>query len=631
MVALALAASLLVTTLAGVSLWGIAVLDESGREVASNANALRFFMHADMQHDGLRGDVYRALDDANHGAPNKQSIIQDLRSHAKSFESDIAEAQKFSKGTSKSALDEIGPSLTDYLKETRRVFQLAYINEARAREAMATFDGTFEALQTKMDAASDVINDANDRALAESKRSGERARGLLITAAFLIALTTGLTALQVGLSVAKRLGKVSDAMSDFRENAISPLKDAVAGLAKGDLTRQPRVSTAKLDDAAEDEIGKMSQAYDLIVDDMVEVCEVYDSARRDLTTLVHRVVEVSARVSRSSQELQEHTELTEADAAQISEGSAALARSSEEAASATYSLATAITEEASDKVRLAETAQQVAANLQDATESLRLTAQGAEEATRQAESGRVTVNNTLASLHRVRTSSQEATQQVRDLEKVSHHVDGIVKAIEQIADQTNLLALNAAIEAARAGEHGRGFAVVADEVRKLAEQAANATGEVRTLMEQMRLNVVKTVHSIDRIDHEAEAGASGVDATSAALQTMLAAIEEVSQRVALVVEDAAQSQREIALFASTTERQVAQAEENDRRAQELNEATQQVASVSQQSTATADRLRESAQSVRSAAESLATYSHTLDSAVANFQTESLRDSLRLVA
>ena len=131
-------------------------------------------------------------------------------------------------------------------------------------------------------------------------------------------------------------------------------------------------------------------------------------------------------------------------------------------------------------------------------ESASAASEGAREASETARSGAALVQKTVDGIGRIQVAVDGAAQEVTSLGAQSEEIGKIVAVIEDIAAQTNLLALNAAIEAARAGEQGRGFAVVADEVRQLAERVAGATKEIATLIEGVQNGVAASVKAMEQ-------------------------------------------------------------------------------------------------------------------------------------
>jgi methyl-accepting chemotaxis protein len=151
----------------------------------------------------------------------------------------------------------------------------------------------------------------------------------------------------------------------------------------------------------------------------------------------------------------------------------------------------------------------------------------------------------LAGMERIHDTVNNATTSVEKLGRSSQEVGAIVAVIKEIADQTNLLALNAAIEAARAGEQGRGFAVVADEVRKLAEKTTQATSEISQMIQNIQS---ETRHAIDAIGlgmAEASAGVGHAREAGSALETIAGSVNEVTTQVGEIT-SAAASQRDAA-------------------------------------------------------------------------------------
>jgi methyl-accepting chemotaxis protein len=186
-----------------------------------------------------------------------------------------------------------------------------------------------------------------------------------------------------------------------------------------------------------------------------------------------------------------------------------------------------------------------------------------------AEEGAKVVNKTVSGLLDTAREIEAASGEVSRLGEDASHISDVVKVIKEIADQTNLLALNAAIEAARAGEQGRGFAVVADEVRKLAERTASATNEINQMSGKIGDVAGHALSGMDKVVKTTKQGVG--DAETA--QTSIKNIQSNFGEVAAVIDDIAAALEEqnaaATELAKSTERVSQMSEENSGAAQSL--------------------------------------------------------------
>ena len=163
----------------------------------------------------------------------------------------------------------------------------------------------------------------------------------------------------------------------------------------------------------------------------------------------------------------------------------------------------------------------------DIAQNCQMAAEGAQRASQSARNGAVVVERTIAVMNQIAVTVQESAKTVANLGERSDQIGTIIGTIEDIADQTNLLALNAAIEAARAGEQGRGFAVVADEVRVLSERTTRATREISEMIKTIQRETKSAVSAMEQGVHQVESGTSEAEKSGAALQDILQQVNDV--------------------------------------------------------------------------------------------------------
>ncbi len=256
--------------------------------------------------------------------------------------------------------------------------------------------------------------------------------------------------------------------------------------AKKDLTKRLNLNR-------KDEVGMIAGSFDAFVNDVHSIVKSASTTTRDVAAAATEIAASAEEMASGMRKQEQQAASVAAAATEMSASVSEVARQSSEARAS------------------------------------------ADESRQRADGGSAIVQQTVAEIMGIADQVQESSKVIRNLGKKSEQIGQIIGVINDIADQTNLLALNAAIEAARAGEHGRGFAVVADEVRKLAERTAKATDEVAQSIREIQSD---TTSAVAQIESGAERVNKGVELATQA-GTSLSTIVESSSKVGSMVQSIA--------------------------------------------------------------------------------------------
>ena len=225
---------------------------------------------------------------------------------------------------------------------------------------------------------------------------------------------------------------------------------------------------------------------------------------------------------------------------------------------------------------------EMSATVQDVAGNAASAARAAQEADQQSESGKRVVHQTIASIDSLASEVEHAATVIHELEADSAGISSVVDVIRSIAEQTNLLALNAAIEAARAGEQGRGFAVVADEVRSLASRTQQSTSEIQTMIEKLQSGANRAVAVMESSCSKAQAGKQQVASAGHMLEQISNAVATINDMNAMIA-SAAEEQSSVSEEISRNITSVSQIAEETSEASRQNVATStQFASLASQ-------------------------------------------------
>ena len=303
----------------------------------------------------------------------------------------------------------------------------------------------------------------------------------------------------------------------FANHLITPIRNltqALGILGTGDfrMTNQPE----EKDVTRTDEIGVMARAVSQL--------------RENVRGMVNKVITSAEQVAAASQQLTASADQSTTAINQVAES--------------IVNVAGACTEQFTEVENATTKADELRGHMKTFADTLHGASREINDTSTAAEKGVSAVKNAIDQMQTIETSVNSSAEVIAQLGEESEKIGKIVDAISAIADQTNLLALNAAIEAARAGEHGRGFAVVADEVRKLAEQSQSSAKEISTLIGSIQNKSQDAVNSMQKGVQNVKTGAEAVDQagnTFGEIMLKITAVSDSSETMDKLVVELAKS------------------------------------------------------------------------------------------
>ena len=436
--------------------------------------------------------------------------------------------------------------------------------------------------------------------------------GLMIAAA-IIAFGIGI---YLARSISKAAGQMVATAEEIAQKDLSALALATAAMAEGDLTQTISFQVREVNYRSNDEMGELAQAFNLMVNSLQQT-------GLSFSQMMQRLRESVGKISQNAKVLMAASEQLASAANQTGLATTQIANTMQQISRGATQQSESISRTANSMVQMSQAIEGVSKGAQDqtlaVTHVLGTTDQitnaieqvssnadagtkGSALAAKVAREGVLTVSATLTSMQNIQTKVNASAKKVQEMGERSEQIGTIVEMIEEIASQTNLLALNAAIEAARAGEQGKGFAVVADEVRKLAERASGATREIGGLVKDIQTTVTDAVTAMQAGSAEVETGVSQANLAGNALSEILNTAEEVNRQVKEIASSARHMSSLSGELASATHSVSSVVEQNnsataemDAGAGEMNIAIENIASVSKENSAAVEEVSASAE------------------------------------
>ena len=464
---------------------GLNTLDKSLHEMTRNSIVLKNHMTADMLHDELRGDVLLALSSGTVTSLDKDKLKRTAHGHASDLRAMMTENKELLiDGAIKSKFLSAQTEIESYVSMAETLIGQALTDPSGATKQYEAFDSEFIKLGEQLSDVSDFIQNENVQAQKHGAEQSVRYINLIIV----ISAASLLILLVVSVTVFK---SINAKLERIREIGAS----VAAAAAQGNLT-------VHVDTQGGDEVGTLGGHLNAVLDN-------FRAAMIEIRDASERLVSASGEVASVSRDTSAGVERQQSETEQV---------------------ATAVNE-------MTATVQEIALNSVQA-------AQAATQGNEEAGKGRRIVAEAIDSMDVLSQQVDRTVEVLQKLKTDSGNIGVVLDVIRSIAEQTNLLALNAAIEAARAGEQGRGFAVVADEVRTLAQRTQQSTREIQEMIQRLQTGVGEVASTMEQGQQQTRATVEKVSEAGGSLQSITASVSvitDMSTQIATATESRARS------------------------------------------------------------------------------------------
>lgn len=602
---------------------------------------------------------------ATRAAPGFDDGFAEAEQYAQKFQADIASLKELSPQDSEK-LDQLNIAFEQFYLEGQKMAQ-QYIDGGPeyGNPAMENFDTYAAELTAQMDELVTRKSVEAEASLQHAIDQNMQSRNIGIAVA-VIALFSGLiatfflsrniakpmlTLTEVGLRLSNgdaqlvgvdrqaldkintrqdELGQLGQAFSRMVDY-FKEIADAAGRLAEGDLTAEthPRGSTDLLGNAFSQMVDNLRH----LVGEVAQSATQLNHASDQLSDVAGQTSQVTSHIATAIQQVSQGTQQqagsilqTKASIEQVSQAVNGVATGAQEQAQA-------ITQTSQSLGQLAESIRsitgstkkqsQVVGQAKAANSTLEIAVVQITERTAQvadfikanlqtAQSGQQTSRQAITGIDQLGATTEQLAQRIRELGKRSAQIGAIVETIDDIAGQTNLLALNAAIEAARAGEHGKGFAVVADEVRKLAERSSQATKEIQVMIEAVQAGAEQAVEAMGRAGKDVQMGVTLTRQAGAAFEAITTGtagsaeqIEATLKAVEVIRTAAEQLRKSIESVDQVAEQNLTAAQGMQGASEAVLNSMEQVSAVVEENSAITEEMAASANEVTAAIENIA--------------------------